>query len=54
MKMTVMVVVETRQPPKRRRVAAGRVGPGIATVVVVEDWYQQSIEAEGVEVEVAV
>lgn len=49
MKMTVTVVVESKPTGARRRVAAGRIGPGTATIVVVEDWYRDSIETEGVE-----
>lgn len=49
MKMTVTVVVESKTPGARRRVAAGRIGPGIATVIVVEDWYRDAIETDGVE-----
>lgn len=47
--MKVTIVVEQSPPRGRRRVAAGRIGPGIATIVVVEDWYRGSIDAEGVE-----
>lgn len=56
MQTKVTVIIENRHPQKRRRVAVGRMGPGIATIILVEeDWLRETVETKGQEaVEVAI